>query len=395
MRIVLLRPRKKADVPEIYMQQFWYTVKKIQNTSSYEFDLANKKCKVDVEVFRQILGICLRAQGEDFAYKAFIDYSTGVIPPKKTICKASQGKKQAVTPKKKSSIYADDNIIPEPDVALELGKFISRTEAKDQEEARQVHETYERLVTEKPASEEDSDEPANRPTRRRRTSGIVFRDISRVSKKKSLDHSQKLKGIQVLTVEEQLATDTMQAIKASKMVIKSRPHTGGSSKGASITPEVPDESTFIFTTSSERIGITLGVPNEVSSDEEEEKQDDQDDDDDRSINIEETDDEDEYVHGDEYVHNDMNEEMKDGENVETRKDDEEITDAENTDAERSEETKGDYEKVRKHPPISSILYVSSGFGNQFLNLSSDTFIVSTTKEYVDTKINALMDIQIQ
>ncbi|GJU47094.1 putative reverse transcriptase domain-containing protein [Tanacetum coccineum] len=31
------------DVPEIYMQQFWYSIKKIKNTNSYEFDLANKK----------------------------------------------------------------------------------------------------------------------------------------------------------------------------------------------------------------------------------------------------------------------------------------------------------------------------------------------------------------
>ncbi|GKA46077.1 copia protein [Tanacetum coccineum] len=34
---------KSADVPEIYMQQFWYTIKKIKNTNSYEFDLAEEK----------------------------------------------------------------------------------------------------------------------------------------------------------------------------------------------------------------------------------------------------------------------------------------------------------------------------------------------------------------
>ncbi|GJV72061.1 hypothetical protein Tco_1492056 [Tanacetum coccineum] len=45
-------------------------------------------------------------------------------------------------------------------------------------------------------------EPVNKPTGKRGTSGIVFRDTSMVSKKKSLDHSQKPKGIQVLTEEE-------------------------------------------------------------------------------------------------------------------------------------------------------------------------------------------------
>ncbi|GKE21515.1 hypothetical protein Tco_1433027 [Tanacetum coccineum] len=32
-----------ADVPKIYTQQLWYTVKKIKNTNSYEFDLAEEK----------------------------------------------------------------------------------------------------------------------------------------------------------------------------------------------------------------------------------------------------------------------------------------------------------------------------------------------------------------
>ncbi|GJY45224.1 hypothetical protein Tco_0434287 [Tanacetum coccineum] len=32
-----------TDVPEIFMQQFWYSIKKVQGTNSYEFLLANKK----------------------------------------------------------------------------------------------------------------------------------------------------------------------------------------------------------------------------------------------------------------------------------------------------------------------------------------------------------------
>ncbi|GKC51564.1 hypothetical protein Tco_1074309, partial [Tanacetum coccineum] len=231
-------------------------------------------------------------------------------------------------------------------------------------------------------------EPAR--STRKRSSGITFKDISSASKKKSPDKSQKLKGIQVLTEEEQLAADTIQAIKGSNMV--------------------PDGSIVIFTTSSEGTGITLGVPDEVkgsseakvdsaidwgsenksdysdeaqvdeeeikwvSTDEEEEKQDDQDDDDDRSIDIEETGDDekidDELVHSDEYVHNDVDEEMKDVEVVVTRKDDDEGSDAAKVDAKKTEEVKGDNKKVDLPPPSSSLL-VSSGFSNQFLNLSSD------------------------
>ncbi|GKF85811.1 hypothetical protein Tco_0253638, partial [Tanacetum coccineum] len=55
-----------ADVPEIYMQQFWFTVKKLKKTPFYEFGLDDKKFTVDVEVFREILDICPRVLNEDF-----------------------------------------------------------------------------------------------------------------------------------------------------------------------------------------------------------------------------------------------------------------------------------------------------------------------------------------
>ncbi|GJU53458.1 hypothetical protein Tco_1227172 [Tanacetum coccineum] len=220
-----------ADIPEIFMQQFWYTIKKVQDTYSYECILANKRCVVDV--FRMILDICPRVEGEDFtevqdddvaltflidlgykasndklrksridilwgmfykenidypeliwedddgivsrlkfvrigedyqeyglpipetmlteaikqskSYQMFIKYSTGRIPPKKSRDKGSQGKKIADTHvadddvseesdtepanqktasrrvvKKKVTVTAADNIILDPDVALEL-----------------------------------------------------------------------------------------------------------------------------------------------------------------------------------------------------------------------------------------------------------------------------------
>ncbi|GKF97713.1 hypothetical protein Tco_0293534, partial [Tanacetum coccineum] len=84
------------------------------------------------------------------AYKAFINYSTGLIPPKKTRGKGLQGKKKTVTLKKKGSISTDDNIISESAIAFELGKSINITEAKIDEEERRLHETHECLVTTKP-----------------------------------------------------------------------------------------------------------------------------------------------------------------------------------------------------------------------------------------------------
>ncbi|GKG30295.1 hypothetical protein Tco_0420193, partial [Tanacetum coccineum] len=77
------------------------------------------------------------------AYKAIISYCTCLITPMKSKGKGTQGKKQPVTPIKKGRIFDDDNIIPEPDVALDLGNSISKTEAEEQEEARSVHATHE------------------------------------------------------------------------------------------------------------------------------------------------------------------------------------------------------------------------------------------------------------
>ncbi|GKC93507.1 hypothetical protein Tco_1158949 [Tanacetum coccineum] len=218
----------------------------------------------------------------------------------------------------------------------------------------------------------------------------------------------------MLTEEEQLAADTMQAIKASRKISRSKPHTEGSSEGAGITPEVLDEvkcssavkadAAIDWGSEEESDWSNEGKVNKeeiewVSSDEDEDRQDDHDDDDDQSIDLEKTNDEDEYVeyeaHADEYVHDDVDEEMKDAENAKTGKDDEEITDAEKADAEKSEATKGDYEQVGNLPPTSFSLSVSSGFGNQFLNLSYDISIIGTTKESADTDMNSLLDIQIQ
>ncbi|GKC63486.1 hypothetical protein Tco_1096084, partial [Tanacetum coccineum] len=55
-----------ADVPEICMQQFWYTIQKVPDTDSYEFLLANKMCTINAEVFRTILDIFPRVEGVDF-----------------------------------------------------------------------------------------------------------------------------------------------------------------------------------------------------------------------------------------------------------------------------------------------------------------------------------------
>ncbi|GJS05553.1 hypothetical protein Tco_0322061 [Tanacetum coccineum] len=55
-----------AEVLEIYMHQFWNTIKKIRNTNAYNFKLDKKKYRVDTEVFCEILQICLILPNQEF-----------------------------------------------------------------------------------------------------------------------------------------------------------------------------------------------------------------------------------------------------------------------------------------------------------------------------------------
>ncbi|GKB98970.1 hypothetical protein Tco_0985107 [Tanacetum coccineum] len=55
-----------AEVLEIYMHQFWNTIKKIRNTNAYTFKLDKKKCRVDTKVFCEILQIRLIFPNQEF-----------------------------------------------------------------------------------------------------------------------------------------------------------------------------------------------------------------------------------------------------------------------------------------------------------------------------------------
>ncbi|GJR27334.1 hypothetical protein Tco_1103566 [Tanacetum coccineum] len=50
----------------VQAKHFWYSIKKVQGTDSYEFLLPNKKCVVNVDVLRTILDICPSVEGVNF-----------------------------------------------------------------------------------------------------------------------------------------------------------------------------------------------------------------------------------------------------------------------------------------------------------------------------------------
>ncbi|GKE13990.1 hypothetical protein Tco_1421567, partial [Tanacetum coccineum] len=301
------------------------------------------------------------------AYKTYLAISTSIVVSKK----ARKGMKSTDAPKKKGSITAVDNIIPNPEEALKLGKSINRTKAEEKEEARRVHETHERLVTEKPTSDEASgesdDEQEGRLTGRIPT-GVVIKDTLNVSMKKILDQSYKL--------------------KASRHAYRIQRKTRDSNERAGITPEIPDEPKGKSTGSNEGAGITpevLDKPNGKSVaqdddwgyDEEEvilSSDDERTESEKETVKSEKADEE----TTDEDEHDDADEEMNNAENADEVKKDQEMADAE-----KNEKT--------KLPPSTSSLSLSSDYNNQFLNLSSDVSLVNTVKETTDTEINSLLD----
>ncbi|GJV54494.1 retrovirus-related pol polyprotein from transposon TNT 1-94 [Tanacetum coccineum] len=419
-----------ADVPEIFMLQFWYSIKKVQGTNSYEFLLVSKKCIVNAEVFRTILDICPRVEGVDFMdvldddtpltflidldYKGplykhtnmFVDHMhqpwitlaaiinkclSGKTTRKKTadesqetvdVFEESKPEPELVNKKtsskrrvkKKVTLFADDNIIcDDPDAALELAKSISQIEAKEAEATRKVHATYARIVT------KSVSETAKKKFGGRSSKSLVIQDTLSALKSKHATLKTKLKDAPSLPPKVQEAANIMQAIKE----------------------RVPDESIVISATSREGTGIKPGVPDEekdITKEKKDDKAGDADDKGDGHINdTQDADDEDVKNESDKediykykiYVRKDEDEKMINAEVDDSDKGDEEVTDAAKVDAKNTSEEKDD-PKMTKLPPSSLSLFVSLGFGDQFLKLSSDFSLVSTVKDTTDLEINSLL-----
>ncbi|GJW72958.1 hypothetical protein Tco_0132328 [Tanacetum coccineum] len=205
--------------------------------------------------------------------------------------------------------------------------------------------TPKKNVTEKPTCDESDDEEEGRLTRRR-PSSVVIRDNPNVSTKKTLDQYKKLKGMEILLDAGQLPADTQKEIKANNKSYRLQQQTKGSIVGAGITLEVPYEPKEKSKGLSKGAGITPKVPDEPKGNEADE----------------ETIDDDEELHEDEYAHNDDDEKHDDADDE--MNDDELKDDQEMADAEKKEKP--------EVPPSRSSRSLSSNYGNQFLNLSSDT-----------------------
>ncbi|GJT83522.1 hypothetical protein Tco_1057864 [Tanacetum coccineum] len=267
------------------------------------------------------------------SYQMFIKYSTGQNPPKKSRGKGSQGKKTADTHmadvdiseesepkpakkkttsrrvvKKKVIISAKDNIIPDLDVALELGKSISQTEAEEAEAAKKVYATQARIMT----------KPVPEPARRRKSGKVAF------------DPLKKLKCVPSLTLEEQEVVDIMQALKESRK---------SSRRQYQLDEEKDDKDGDADDEGDDHISDTQDADDEDAETES---------------------DEDEIYKYKIRVCKDKDEEMLNDENSKSEKGGEEVSNAAKADAEKISDVKDDAKKAEL-PLIISHLFVSSGF----------------------------------
>ncbi|GJW71427.1 hypothetical protein Tco_0128344 [Tanacetum coccineum] len=292
-----------ADVPEIFMQQFWYSIKKVQGTDSYEFLLANKKCVVNADVFRTILDICPKVEGvnftdvpdddttlafliklgykenvnypeliwEDLAYlidhwkekrsrcenmpfprftKMFIKYSTGQIPPKMSKGKGSQRKKTADDSQEIVDVSEEFEPKPEP---------VKRKTCSKRRVTKKVTLSVNDNII--------SDDP-----------DTALELGKSISKTEAEEVEAARQGVPSLTPEEQEAADIMQALKESKR----QPGTKGSSEGTGTIPGVPVESTVISATSSEGTESEYSEEYKLDDEEKDDKEGDADDEDDET-----------------------------------------------------------------------------------------------------------------
>ncbi|GJZ15294.1 hypothetical protein Tco_0550971 [Tanacetum coccineum] len=201
-----------VEVLEIYMHQFWNTIKKIKDTDAYQFKLDKQKFQIDTEVFCEILQICPRLPNQDF-----------VGPP------------------------SEEEIVP---FIKELGCIFGKSTGLDRLKPSRAQILWEvhRKATPKKArkfkkiaspSEKQTlflqEEPAKKP--KKQSTGVLIKDTSgvSVSKKKAPITTDRSKGIDLLP-EAALLKDA----QMKKVPDKLQDKTNGTNEGISTITGVPD-----------------------------------------------------------------------------------------------------------------------------------------------------------
>ncbi|GKE12612.1 hypothetical protein Tco_1416163 [Tanacetum coccineum] len=289
-RVKIVKSNLRMDLAltqkEETYQQFWFTIKKVNKSSFYQFDIDNKTCQIDVELFQNILDICPRVQNQaftvppshdslmdfllDLGYKGplkhifemFVDHmhqpwrNLGAIINRclsgKTLTTDNQRLEDvrscpipgSLKPSYTTSCL-NTNQFPRDKIGRGKGAQVTKVVVipKKVTSAFKKKKQKKKVSIRNESSDEESEEQEERLVRQPK--GVVIQDTLQVSKKKSIDPSRKLKlkGIKFLSNAAQLEIDTQKAIKASRHESRFQHQSSGLSEGAGLGPEVLDEPT--------------------------------------------------------------------------------------------------------------------------------------------------------
>ncbi|GJV35642.1 hypothetical protein Tco_1408119 [Tanacetum coccineum] len=127
-----------SEVPEVHMHQFWNTIKKIKDTDAYRFKLDKKKCRIDTEVFCEILQICQILPNQDFVEPPSEDEMVPFIQELGYSGKLRESRAQILW-----GMYNKKNV---DFVALLWEDFMFQADNKDISPARKEHTPYLRFI---------------------------------------------------------------------------------------------------------------------------------------------------------------------------------------------------------------------------------------------------------
>ncbi|GJT55668.1 hypothetical protein Tco_0990722 [Tanacetum coccineum] len=347
-----------TKVPEIFMQQFLYTIKKVKDSESYEFLLANKKCIVDADVFRKIPNICPRVEGEELRYKMMMLLSPSLLTLDTKIDHKKERKSRRKT-------------IPFPQFTkVIINHFLSQHKSLSKLQFQHYHTMKDDGIVRRlkfVRIKEDYQE-YRRPIPDMMLNDKIKQSESyqmfiKYSSGRILPKKSRGKGSQ----GNKTADVSQESVDVSKESESKPAKKNTISKRTGRIPGVPDESIVISATSHEGTSTKPGVPDKEkviseanvflkwgSENQSEHFDDSQLNFDDKEMK----DKDDESYKYKTLVRKDEDEEMTNAEVKESGNGDEENTDAAKTDAEKTKEVKDDAKKAEL-PPTSSSLSVSS------------------------------------
>ncbi|GKC00879.1 hypothetical protein Tco_0987015 [Tanacetum coccineum] len=247
-----------VEVPEIYMHQFLTTIKMIGNSVAYNFKLDKKKCRVDTEVFREILQICpilpnqecveLPSEDELLSFIKELGYSGNASLGRQLDLIGSRNHELkscgygALIPDGMINQDIKDSKAYKTYYDFSTGKVASKKARK----FKKIASPSRKLSPVKEAEPIKKDKRVKRPAKKSTaapTAGVVIRDTpgESVSKKKVPAKVDRGKGIELL-----LVAALLEDAQLKKVLEKSRQEThklqaSSSSEGTDFESEVPDE----------------------------------------------------------------------------------------------------------------------------------------------------------